>query len=69
MVVEIGGGSEIIRFPPLICASSNGNINFYGIILPAAVIQAIGCGILVLLFWTVSQVNERSMYMLSCTVV
>ena len=59
IAVGSGGGAQISRFPSLVCAIGNNNINFYAVILPAATMQLIGCLIIILVFWTVSQVNEQ----------
>ena len=54
-----GDGFEFGRFPPITCIGANGSLNFYSIILPAALADAVALSLLVLIFLVVYKVTER----------
>ncbi len=50
-------GFTVTRFPPILCAAGNLNLNFYTFMLPISVIIACGLTLLVLIFWKLLKVT------------
>ena len=55
-----GLGYSSIRFPAILCASSNRDAAFYGLVLPIDIIIATGCTLLLIIFWSVHRVSSLS---------
>ena len=57
LFVSGGLGYANMRFPPVLCRPSDGEVAFYSLILPLAIIQAIGSTMLILLLWRIHRVS------------
>ena len=55
-------GVEFQRYPPIMCKSDNRNGNFYSALLPGTIADAVGCTLLVLIFWMIHKVYACAMY-------
>ena len=64
IIVGSFGDPTLIRFPVLVCSSGKAGMSFYSTILPSAVLQTVGCSILILIGWTISQVRGTCRYTL-----
>ncbi len=54
-----GLGFTFARFPALLCVGSNKNAVFYSLVLPIDLILAIGCTLLLIMFWSVHKVSNK----------
>ena len=55
-----GLGFASPRFPAILCVGSNRNVVFYSLVLPIDLILAIGCTLLLIIFWSVHKVSTNS---------
>lgn len=55
-------GFEFGRYPSITCIGRNSRINFYVIILPAALANAVALSLLIPIFWIVYKVNNDRAY-------
>ena len=53
-----GLGYSSMRFPPILCGPSDGNVAFYSLILPLDIIQAVGTTALLFVLWRVHRVSH-----------
>lgn len=52
-----GLGYGQTRFPPILCTGSDRNAVYYSVVLPIDMILAVGCSLLVIIFWIVHKVS------------
>jgi len=53
-----GMGYGSTRFPPLLCTGSNKDVVFYSLVLPIDLALAVGCTMLLFIFWSVRKVTR-----------
>ena len=52
-----GLGFRAHRSPPILCTGTDKDAVFYSLVLPINIILAIGCTLLIIIFWTVHKVS------------
>lgn len=55
-----GLGYSLTRFPPILCTGSNSDVIFYSVVMPIELVLAVGCSLLIVMFWTIHKVSPYS---------
>lgn len=58
LFVSGGLGFSLSRFPPLLCTATDESVLFYSVVLPVDQVLAIGCSMLVIIFWSIHKVSK-----------
>ena len=60
LFLQGGMGYGLTRFPALLCTGTNKNVVFYSLVLPIDLALAVGCTLLLVIFWSVRKVTRVS---------
>ena len=56
VTISLKGGFTVTRIPPIVCLGKNLDANFYTLVLPNAILYAIGTTLLLLILWRIRKV-------------
>ena len=54
-----GLGFSQTRYPPILCTGSDGDVVFYSLVMPIDIALAIGCTLLIYIFWIIHKVSSK----------